>query len=100
MLFFGSKKTKEIADTTVNSDLCVKLDKTGESSYKEFAEGFFGFRGDLYYRVKGQAGKNVQTGVTFTTDVKEKYPDEFGKMTPSKLSDAISIETYEIVTIE
>lgn len=63
-------------------------------TYKEVL-GFFSFRGDIFYRVKGSAGKSVKTGAAFTDFIKEKYPDEFGKC---KVSDISVLEVMPLET--
>ena len=67
-------------------DELVKLVVDGEEvPYKEVV-GFFSFRGEVYYKVKGGAGKLLSDGETnFTNDVRDRFPEEFDNYTMPKM---------------
>ena len=83
-------KLPPVDDSVANISLYPKSEKA--CTYKEVL-GFFSFRGDIFYRVKGSAGKSVKTGSSFTDFIKEKYPDEFGKC---KVSDISALEVMPL----
>lgn len=53
-------------------------------TYKD-AIGFFEFKGDVFYRAKGAAGKNIYTDESFTDYIKVKH-DEFVDLTSKDIS--------------
>lgn len=70
-MFFFSKK-KPVADFQVN------LKKTGNKVTYGEVVGYFEFRNEIYYKVKGSSGRNVKDlEKPFTAKIKELYPDEF-----------------------
>lgn len=62
-------------------------------SYKE-AVGFFSFRGDLFYRSKGAAGKSIKGDINFSEFVKTNYPEEFKSAISSDIS---NIQVVQLV---
>ena len=67
---FGKRKVKP--DFTVNF-----IKATTQIEYSKIT-GFFEFRGQLYYRAKGVAARNINDlNKSFTDNIRELYPDEF-----------------------
>lgn len=70
MCWFGKKKTTES-----KFDITLGFMYGEEVTYKE-AEGFFVYNGEVFYKVKGGAGKNIKTGKNFSEMVAETVEGE------------------------
>ena len=81
-----SLKENEIISLTNDGD---------EVIYKEVT-GFFSFRGDKFYRVKGAAGKSIKDNKSFTDFLKEKYPEEFCKCKVSDIS-TLKVQPLKVI---
>ena len=74
--------------TSTPNTLNVTLKNGDEVTYGK-CSGFFVFRGDIFYRVKGSAGKSIVTGEAFAEYIKSKYPEEFQKTTMSAIANIV-----------
>ena len=69
-----------------SEEFCINLESYGESTTYGCVLGFFEFRGEIYYRARGAAGRKVDNNdKSFTDSIKELYPDEFKDYTPAKV---------------
>ena len=86
---FGRKK---------NKDIKLRLVFSGkEIPYGSLKEGFFEFRGVLFYRAKGESARLVEdSSKSFTNYIKETYA-EFSEIRPSEVS-AIMVNPYTVST--
>ena len=88
-IMFGRKK---------NKDIKLRLVFSGkEIPYGNVKEGFFEFRGVLFYRAKGGSARLVSnSSKSFTNYIKETYT-EYSEIRPSEVS-AIMVNPYTVST--
>ena len=72
-LIFSSKPVSPVKI----DDFTLAFNKSGKKCTYKDSVGFFAFRSDIFYRVKGSAGKSVVNGESFSDFIRKKYPDEF-----------------------
>ena len=71
---------------SVRPDYTLKFSSTREQVEYKDVEGFFCFRGVIYFKTKGVAGKCMNDlSTNFSTSVKERFPDEFRDYTLPKI---------------
>jgi hypothetical protein len=89
-IMFGLKKKSSNTKT-------IQLVVTDKEVEYGSVIGFFEFRGEIFFRAKGSAGKKISDFTTsFTDAIKEKYPDEFGKILSTEVS-ALKVIPLKVV---
>ena len=90
------KKKQNIIDKLLYSkddeepDFVIELKETGEEVAYKDVTGFFSFKGEIYHKSKGAAGKHVRnTELTFSDSIKERFPEDFGNYTGPKIGTII-----------
>ena len=67
-------------------DCLIKLSENVETVPYKDVTGFFNFRGEVYYKAKGSAGKLISDDETsFSNSVKQRFPEEFENFTLQKI---------------
>lgn len=81
-------KKSEAVDTIFAGDDCVPITlHRGKKAiiYKDIL-GFFEFRGEIYYRAKGVAGRHLKSDMPFSAKIKELYPEDFADALSTEIS--------------
>lgn len=81
-LIFSTKLVSPVK----TDDFTLAFNKSGKKCTYKDSVGFFAFRSDIFYRVKGSAGKSVVNGESFSDFIKKKYPDEFKNYKATEVS--------------
>lgn len=88
--------TKE--DNELVSGYGIKFKETDNEVNYGKAVGFFTFRGDIFYRAKGVAAKEVKSGISFVEFIKDKYPKDFAKAKMSEVSN-LTVTLLEVTEV-
>ena len=88
--------TKE--DNELVSGYGIKFKETDNEVNYGKVVGFFTFRGDIFYRAKGVAAKEVKSGVSFVEFIKDKYPEDFAKAKMSEVSN-LTVTLLEVTGV-
>ena len=81
-------KKKESCDVLFSNDNIVPITlHRGKHAiiYKDIL-GFFEFRGEIYYRAKGVAGRHLKSDMPFSAKIKELYPEDYKDALASEIS--------------
>ena len=88
--------TKE--DNELVSGYGIKFKETDNEVNYGKVTGFFTFRGDIFYRAKGVAAKEVKSGISFVEFIKDKYPEDFAKAKMSEVSN-LTVTLLEVTEV-
>ena len=88
--------TKE--DNELVSGYGIKFKVTNDIINYGKVVGFFAFRGDIFYRAKGVAAKEVKSGISFVEFIKDKYPKDFAKAKMSEVSN-LAVTILEVAEV-
>ena len=88
--------TKE--DNELVSGYGIKFKVTNNVINYGKVTGFFAFRGDIFYRAKGVAAKEVKSGISFVEFIKDKYPKDFTKAKMSEVSN-LAVTILEVAEV-